>query len=317
MSNYVETRYYDAGGSDSNQDYSELVKKTTAFNTDSNTYFINSNIYDYFSLSNFKRLSVDDEGSDAKITLDLRENKLKDALNLSSSNNSNLNTYMVDELNNLEGNTDFYIDLEIIEAARHMIKYYVASSALYGFIYSDREVDTTNTNTIYTIDENRPEIELTGITIHIGDNDRTTRGIIEQLHGYYQEAVEKLKKSDPAYNNSLGHNIRLNNRFLNNNDNLIRKEEIFDTKKAFAITMMAKSHKANKLYAKKQFWFMIYMIIFLVYLFGILGMIFAGGSSFDLFNSFQTGMTGLVIVIINLTILVGLFINEIIKYFNK
>ena len=307
MSNYVETRYYDAEGS-SNNEYSELVRKITSFNTDSNTgSYINSNIIPYFSLSNFNDTTP-------SIELNLNEESLSNALK--EGTNPSLKTYL-QNLEDLKTGNQYLIDNYVIDAAMKIIHYYVASSALYAYIYSQENSqaqDLTIAQENVVGDYVGPNIKLLN---HNNNNNNNETATIQKLYDYHKEAVDALKKTDNKYHTHLLLNTDLNSTFQTNNTNLIKKEEIFDTKKAFAITMIAKSHKANKLYSKKQFWFMVYLIIFMVYLFGILGFIFAGGSSYQVFNQFQSGMSGLVIVIINITILVGLFVNEIIKYFRK
>ena len=305
MSNYVETRYYDAEGS-SNNEYSELVRKITSFNTDSNTgSYINSNIIPYFSLSNFNDTTP-------SIELNLNEESLSNALK--EGTNPSLKTYL-QNLEDLKTGNQYLIDNYVIDAAMKIIHYYVASSALYAYIYSETNIQAEAQN--LTIAKNNVVGEnYVGPDIKLFNRANNT-ATIQKLYDYHKEAVDALKKTDNKYHTHLLLNTDLNSTFQTNNTNLIQKEEIFDTKKAFAITMIAKSHKANKLYSKKQFWFMVYLIIFMVYLFGILGFIFAGGSSYQVFNQFQSGMSGLVIVIINITILVGLFVNEIIKYFRK
>lgn len=324
MGNYVETRYFTDGNT--NLEYIDLVRKTTQYSIasdsgDTNSAYIDTGIYNYFSLTHFNRLGTAVGGVTKSITIDLSVEMLEEAV---STNNPDLSAYLGD-LDTLSSSNDYIIDKGVIAIAKTITNYYIASSALYAFIYSSQsELNLTETGvfastgaTSYTINSSDilgggytgPNIILTNVE----DGSK----IIEKLHSYYIKSVGDLKLSDTTYNSHLTNNIHLNKTFLEQNEKLGQKEEIFDTKKAFAITMMAKSHKANKLYSAKQFWFLVYLALFVIYVFGIFGMISASHSSLDIFKSFKSTILGSVIVSINVVILLSLCLFDIIKYFNK
>lgn len=331
---YTESRLYN-----DDKQYKALVEKTTKFTVsetgvstaDTTKSFVNSDLYKFFDVNYFNRLGEVTivngviTGPIKEITLDLSKLKLDDALGGDSfTDNVELKTY-IDSIDT-SGNSNYVIDENIVEAAKKITNYYIASSALYAYVYYKGTIthempftfasgnpDANGYDGItITLKNVTPDIPAVGTTA-IPENTYA----ITQLHNYYKESIADFEETSSLFNANLSENIDLNKTFNKQNDQLKEKNEIFDGKKALAITMMAKAHKANKLYSSKQFWFMIYMIIFMVYFFGILGLIFAGGSKYALLTNFQSGMSGMVVVVVNASILTGLIINEIYRYFNK
>jgi hypothetical protein len=321
MADFKETRYYQMGdvvddGSSTgsavagavagavaseSKGYDELViinTSTRVSDDDAATQaFINTGLYDYFNLAVFneKTTGLTDITVSDTSTIESIVSELK-------TKNTTYSTWMT-ELDAISESNDYMIDAHIVQLASKVNDYFVISSALYSYIYKQNPGTVTG----------EPIQGPTWVfTETVGSDD-----LLSNLVTLYYESMENLKLSDGTYNTYITENARLNNTFNDQNGLLNSKQDSFDKKKAFVITMMAKSHKANKLYSTKQFWFMVQLILLFIYVFGIIGIIFASTSTYGVFNAFQSSMTGLVLVISNICILIVIFINELIKYFYR
>ena len=340
---YTETRYYKIGETGaSNQGYDDLVKLNTEYNVPgggqgtSNVSYINSNLYNYFNYDRFKQECLESNNLiitkiDAPVTLSTFINQLKD-------DNSNLLDYYTGLDGMITDSNEYILDNHVKNLAVKVTDYFVVSTALYELLYTESEEGRTTTDGIKVYynwsdpaSTTRKAIEYNGFVAEAfadlrDDEDVTTtaskqNAIIKYLYPLYIEAIEALKLNDSdaekKYSKYLHDNITLNNMFLTQQQQLDANQDVFDTKKALVITMMAKAHKANKLYSKKKLWFTIYLSMLIVYLLTVVGVIYAASSSNEMFNMFQNAMVGLVIVVSSAFILIALFIYEISKYFYK
>lgn len=316
--NYTETRYYklvdsengDSVGS-SNQGYDELVELNTKFNVvengSSNIPFIDRNLYTFFDIETFK-LDVN------TITINVPEN---------FDNNSDYN-YEAFKTNTQQQHNDYFIRIEnykndykldeqVIKLAKKVTNFFIVSTALYGLLYSTDNISDLSSN--YSI-----SLEAQTITFIISSTINHQR-LIEYLYYLYNHSIEDLKLNKPGeddtYANHLIRNTTLNDRYQSQFTKLAEKQNNFDTKKAFVITMMAKAHKANKLYSRKKFWFTIYLSLLMLYIFGVIAVLYVSSSSYEMFNMFQSSMSGFVMIVLNSIILTILFFYEISKYFYK
>lgn len=337
---YTETRYYKIfeSESESDQGYDDLVKLNTEYNvpnangqSTSNTPYINPNLYSYFNYDHFKKeclesnnLIITNTGT-TPVTLATFINQLK-----TGPDNSDLSNYYT-RLNGVitDSNDEYILDNHVKNLAVKVTDYFVVSTALYELLYSESEEGATTDGDgikVYYNWNDAKAIEYYGFPENPfaknrdGDSSQQN-AIIEYLYPLYIEAIEALKLNDSAgdkkYSRYLDENIQLNKKFLNQQQQLDANQDVFDTKKALVITMMAKAHKANKLYSKKKLWFTIYLSMLIVYLLTVVGVIYAASSSNEMFNMFQNAMVGLVIAVSSAFILIALFIYEISKYFYK
>ena len=301
---YTETRYYTLPtDSTSNQGYNELVKMNTEYNTGtSNVSYVPTDLYEYFNYETFKT-TVDSMSVDmSRIT----DSTTLENFRTSMTNASNSNIKRI--YDNIDGHTssnNYILDEHIATLAKKVTDYFVVSTALYGIIYCTDSLTSQFTTSL----NGQDGIQIT-YSNYSDDN-------FENLYTLYNTVIEELKLGDGEYSQNLSMNLKLNKEFNLNDESLSEKQDIFDSKKAFVITMMAKSHKANKLFAKKKIWFTIYLVLMVLYVAAFLGIIFATSSSMDMFNQFQSSMSGMVIVIVNAVVLLGLFLNEITRYFYK
>ena len=336
IKSYTETRFYKIFESEteSDQGYDDLVKLNTEYNVPgggqgtSNVSYINSNLYNYFNYDHFKQACLESNNLiitkiDAPVTLSTFITQLKN-----DTDNSNLSNYYT-ALDGMitESNDEYILDNHVKNLAVKVTDYFVVSTALYELLYT--EEGTTISDGIkvsYSWDQSKA-IEYKDFDEkpfakpRDGDDRSQQNAIIEYLYPLYIEAIEALKlndsNQDKKYSRYLDQNIQLNKKFLNQQQQLDANQDVFDTKKALVITMMAKAHKANKLYSKKKLWFTIYLSMLIVYLLTVVGVIYAASSSNEMFNMFQNAMVGLVIAVSSAFILIALFIYEISKYFYK
>jgi hypothetical protein len=194
--------------------------------------------------------------------------------------------------------------------------FFIVSTALYGLLYATDQITDKQLSDTYSINlsADGPNITFTS---------STHEELIKYLYYLYNHSIEDMKLNKPnkeetdTYANHLIRNTTLNNMYQSQFTKLSEKQNNFDTKKAFVITMMAKAHKANKLYARKKFWFTIYLSLLMLYIFGVIGVLYAASSSYEMFNMFQSSMIGFVMIVLNSIILTILFFYEISKYFYK
>lgn len=326
---YTETRYYTMSN-DNYTTYRDLVELNTKYNVVNSDSTVNSNsfiddrLYTFFNIDDFNT--------------SMSNNTI--VINMSSSNIVQFRTNVVDDNTNVVstyyGSIDsliienYKIDQQISELAKKVTDFFLISTALYGIIYRDdgtTTTATTPTNNAYTL----INALASGITIEFTNiSPSSSVGpelsdyedlIIEKLYVLYGEALDELRLNDESnddkYSSYLSKNLSLHSNYLNNFESLNDKQDKFDTKKAFVITMMAKAHKANKLYSTKKLWFTIYLSFLLVYILSIIGVIYASGSSNEMFSMFQNSTVGFVMVVFNAIILLSLFFYEISKYFYK
>ncbi len=330
---YNETRYYKKGdgAGTSNMGYDDLVRLNTEYNVPNSglsTSYINSNLYAFFDFDHFKS-AISGSGSDS----DLIINKVESAtdvtidnfiLKTKTDNLSNLSNYY-DGISSYSN--DYVIDTYIMDLAKKVTDYFVVSTALYELLYAT-EGYIEGTDTITVKRESSLQIEYGGFDdspfalLPNEDTNSKQNSIIAYLYKIYVQSIEALKlndadNSDTGFSGSLHENITLNSKFLDNQDKLDTHQDKFDTKKAMVITMMAKAHKANKLYSKKKLWFTIYLSMLIVYLLAVIGVIYASSSSYEMLNMFQNSMVGFVLIVFNAIILISLFFYEISKYFYK
>lgn len=321
---YTETRYYKIEGMEG---YDKLVKLNTEYGvpnsghgSSSNVFYINSNLYNYFNITNF----IDEIGTTLKVKAD--SSSLADFINQAKSDNSNLSNYYNDLNNTISASNEYILDKHVKNLAEKVTDYFVVSTALYNLLYATNEYNSLDGLETIVVTTSGLSIEYRdfngeGFAIANGtDSSSKQNAIINYLYDFYTKAVEALKLNDDPdqnYSKHLSQNIDLNNGFLEQQQKLDSNQDVFDTKKALVITMMAKAHKANKLYSKKKLWFTIYLSMLIVYLLAVVGVIYAASSSYEMFNMFQNAMVGLVITVLSSFILISLFIYEISKYFYK
>lgn len=302
---YTETRYYTLPtDSTSNQGYNELVKMNTEYNTgtNSNVSYVPTDLYEYFNYETFKE-TVKSNGDNMIVNMS-RITTLESFRTSMTESNSKIREIYGD----IDGHTssnNYILDEHIATLAKKVTDYFVVSTALYGIIYCPHDLNQDSQTSLNGQD---------GIQITYSNYSDEN---FENLYTLYNTVIEELKLGDGEYSQNLSKNLELNREFNSNDESLSEKQDIFDSKKAFVITMMAKSHKANKLFAKKKIWFTIYLVLMVLYVAAFLGIIFATSSSMDMFNQFQSSMSGMVIVIVNAVVLLGLFLNEITRYFYK
>jgi hypothetical protein len=323
--NYTETRYYKLEDSEG---YDKLVKLNTEYGvptsgqgSSSNVSYINSNLYNYFNINNFIN------GIGNTLVVEADSSSLSEFIRKAKENNSNSNLRdYYDNLNNtISASNEYILDKHVKNLAEKVTDYFVVSTALYDLLYAtDNEIDSTEpievTKTTNLKIEYHGFIEADFAITNDDSSSSKQNAIINYLYGFYTKAVEALKlndETDQKYSNHLSQNIDLNKAFLEQQQKLDSNQDVFDTKKALVITMMAKAHKANKLYSKKKLWFTIYLSMLIVYLLAVVGVIYAASSSYEMFNMFQNAMVGLVITVLSSFILISLFIYEISKYFYK
>ena len=316
-SDYVETRYYSMGADaiGGNESYEKLVKLNTEFNigsggnTETTNSFIDSRLYSKFNITKFNEFFANEIFDVAKLISYIRDNSLTPL-------QDPLQEYIT-EIKDVSASNNYIIDKHVVYLAIKVTHYFLISSALYTLIYASKTTiskgETAERNMEYTgtsqIDDKHPSFLFTDINIEV-------------LYDLYTSLIEDLKfdSGDDAKNthsNFLHKNFDLNNKFNQNDIQLNDKQQIFDSKKAFVITMMAKSHKANKLFSNKRFWFMVYTILILIYIFATLGFVFMANSNNVTFSMFQSAMSGIVILSLNSFILMIMLILEISNYFKK
>lgn len=317
---YNETRYYKI--ENGKEGYDKLIKLNTEYgvpNSGQGSY-INSNLYNYFDIDNFIR----GIGSNLLIQYNTNITTLDEFISQAKTDNTSLSDYYRDLNNTITASNEYILDNHVKNLAVKVTDYFVVSTALYELLYATNEIvgtdpiDVTRTTDLSIKYQGFNE-ELFAIPV-TDDSDKTRQNaIIRYLYGFYTKAVEALKLNDTEqkYSKNLHENIQLNNDFLEKQQQLDSNQDVFDTKKALVITMMAKAHKANKLYSKKKLWFTIYLSMLIVYLLAVVGVIYASSSSYEMFNMFQNAMVGLVIIVLSSFILISLFIYEISKYFYK
>lgn len=321
---YDETRYYKLEDSTtatglSNQGYDELVALNTKFNVVINgdndkIPFIDSDLYTFFNIDTFK--------SDLKI-ITINVPSSFDNTNDSAYEEFKTDTYGItiqhnDYFKNIEKYTNkFKIDQYVVNLAKKVTNFFIVSTALYGLLYTTDPITDPLSNN-YSIQLS----DVRTITFTF-QSEITHEGLIGYLYYLYNHSIEDLKLNKPNdatsdnYANDLSRNTTLNNIYESQFTKLSEKQNKFDTKKAFVITMMAKAHKANKLYSRKKFWFTIYLSLLMLYIFGVIGVLYASSSSYEMFNMFQSSMIGFVMIVLNSIILTILFFYEISKYFYK
>lgn len=327
---YDETRYYKIDDSDStgasNQGYDELVALNTKFNIvvngdDNVTPFVNTALYDYFNVEYFK------DNFDSNIIINVPN---FDSTNIDSTNDSYYTNFLSMTQSNHPGYfnaiqayaNEYKLDQHLVTLAKKVTNYFIISTALYALLHTDQLTHD------FSLNLNTPStpISLSGSTqtiqfIPIADIDHSN--LIAYLYYLYNHSIEDLKLNKPdsnnidTYANHLSLNTTLNNIYESQFTKLSEKQNNFDTKKAFVITMMAKAHKANKLYSRKKFWFTIYISLLMLYIFGVVGVLYGASSSYEMFNMFQSSMIGFVMIILNSIILTILLFYEISKYFYK
>lgn len=326
---YNETRYYKKGdgAGTSNMGYDDLVRLNTEYNVPNSglsTSYINSNLYQFFDFDYFKS-AISGSGSDLIIKKVEGTNVTIGAfIEQTKGDNIGLTNYY----NGISSySNDYVIDNYIMDLAKKVTDYFVVSTALYELLYAT-EGYIEGTNTITVKRESSLQIEYGGFDdspfalLPNEDTNSKQNSIIAYLYKIYVQSIEALKlndadNSDTGFSGSLHENINLNSKFLDNQDKLDTHQDKFDTKKAMVITMMAKAHKANKLYSKKKLWFTIYLSMLIVYLLAVIGVIYASSSSYEMLNMFQNSMVGFVLIVFNAIILISLFFYEISKYFYK
>ena len=329
--NYTETRYYKIG--ESNGGYDELVKLNTEYNvpnansgqSTSNTPYVNPNLYNYFDIDYFIGRIGTETGTTLVVKAD--SSSLVDFIRQAKSDNSNLRDYYTALNNTITASNDYILDKHVKNLAEKVTDYFVVSTALYDLLYAMNDDEIKGTGPIFVTKTTNLRIKYEdlvampfAITNDVTDSPSKQNAIIRYLYGFYTKAVEALKLNDNTnqkYSDHLSQNINLNNDFLEQQQKLDSNQDVFDTKKALVITMMAKAHKANKLYSNKKLWFTIYLSMLIVYLLAVVGVIYAASSSYEMFNMFQNAMVGLVITVLSSFILISLFIYEISKYFYK
>lgn len=324
---YTETRYYKIEESNG---YAELVKLNTEYGVptsgqgSSNVSYINSDLYNYFNIDYFiggigTTLVVE------ALVVEADSSSLANFINKAKTDNSSLSNYY-DNLNNtISASNEYILDKHVKNLAEKVTDYFVVSTALYELLYATNNEIEDTTESISVTKTTNLTIQYKGFSeegfaIPISEDSSKQNAIINYLYGFYTEAVEALKLNDDTdqkYSKHLHENIKLNKDFLEQQQQLDSNQDVFDTKKALVITMMAKAHKANKLYSKKKLWFTIYLSMLIVYILAVVGVIYAASSSYEMFNMFQNAMVGLVITVLSSFILISLFIYEISKYFYK
>lgn len=318
---YDETRYYKLGDSTStglsNQGYDELVELNTKFNVIENGAnneipFIDPNLYTFFNIDTFKTGLLE---IIINIPISFEPNT-DDAYNefVDISETQNAVSYFND-INSFNTN-GYKLDEQVKKLAKKVTIFFIVSTALYGLLYTIDPITGPLSNNY--------SIQLSGQNIEFKfESDITHKELIKYLYYLYNHSIEDLKLNKPnddtsdTYANHLSRNTTLNNMYQSQFTKLSEKQNNFDTKKAFVITMMAKAHKANKLYSRKKFWFTIYLSLLMLYIFGVIGVLYASSSSYEMFNMFQSSMIGFVMIVLNSIILTILFFYEISKYFYK
>jgi hypothetical protein len=310
---YTETRYYKIDESTgSNQGYDALVELNTQFNVvenGANTPFINRSLYTFFDIETFKtgfsNIAINVPGSFESAT----DHAYNEFVKISESQ------YALGYFNDINGfNTEGYkLDEQVKKLAKKVTIFFIVSTALYALLYTTDPITDQQLSDTYSINlSDGPNITFTS---------STHQALIEYLYYLYNHSIEDMKLNKPTdddtYANHLIRNTTLNNMYQSQFTKLSEKQNNFDTKKAFVITMMAKAHKANKLYSRKKFWFTIYLSLLMLYIFGVIGVLYAASSSYEMFNMFQSSMIGFVMIVLNSIILTILFFYEISKYFYK
>jgi hypothetical protein len=332
---YNETRYYKKGdgAGTSNMGYDDLVRLNTEYNVPNSglsTSYINSNLYQFFDFDYFKSaISGSGSGSGSDLIISKVESPtdvtIDDFILKTKGDNIGLTNYY----NGISSySNDYVIDNYIMDLAKKVTDYFVVSTALYELLYATTGDDIDGATTITVKRDPSLQIEYGGFDdspftlLPNEDTNSKQNSIIAYLYKIYVQSIEALKlndadNSDTGFSGSLHENITLNSKFLENQGKLDTHQDKFDTKKAMVITMMAKAHKANKLYSKKKLWFTIYLSMLIVYLLAVIGVIYASSSSYEMLNMFQNSMVGFVLIVFNAIILISLFFYEISKYFYK
>lgn len=313
---FTETRYYkiDESTPASNQGYDELVALNTKFNVIENgasneKLFIDKDLYTFFDIDNFKsglsNIIINVPSSFEPNT----DDDYNDFVDISEGQNA------VGYFNEIDGYTNGYkLDEQVIKLAKKVTIFFIVSTALYGLLYATDPINNLSNNYSIQLSDGQT------ITFTFS-SEISHQALIEYLYYLYNHSIEDLKLNKPTdkdtYANHLSRNTTLNNMYQSQFTKLSEKQNNFDTKKAFVITMMAKAHKANKLYSRKKFWFTIYLSLLMLYIFGVIGVLYAASSSYEMFNMFQSSMIGFVMIVLNSIILTILFFYEISKYFYK
>ena len=327
---YTETRYYTMSN-DNYTTYRDLVELNTKYNVVNSDSTVNANsfiddrLYTFFNIDDFNTSMSNNTiviNMNSPNIVEFRSNVVNDNTNVVSTYYGSIDSLIIE---------NYKIDQQISELAKKVTDFFLISTALYGIIYRDAgttttaTTDTTTTDNVYMLNNalaSGINIDFTNIPSSVGPELSDYEDlIIEKLYVLYGEALDELRLNDESnddkYSSYLSKNLSLHSNYLNNFESLNDKQDKFDTKKAFVITMMAKAHKANKLYSTKKLWFTIYLSFLLVYILSIIGVIYASGSSNEMFSMFQNSTVGFVMVVFNAIILLSLFFYEISKYFYK
>lgn len=319
---YTENRFYKITPQGTpNLPYSDLVRKNTSFNVTnqgdtSTNAFIDTSLYNFFDIHHFiSQLG----GTTITINTSLTTKEAIIDNLLTSGSYSDYKNY-IDEITTIHDSNEYILDKHIANLAKEISHFFMISSALYTLIYSTDIISAetyTPSQAIIKTTSDETEVGLMfSFTNYVGDADTATQksSHTNLIRAYYESMADLKLMTEASYAANLSKNIELNKRFNSFDSNLDTKQNNFDHKRAFVITMMSKTHKASKLYSKKRLMFYIYLSLFLVYAFICVGVLLAGSSNYEVFESFQNALTGLYIVILNVCLLLALFLYEFITY---
>lgn len=319
---YEETRYYTKSGSEPSftyKYYDDLVKTSTAYNDsagEKTVSFVNPKLFDFFNINTFlARFNTQTFTVNMHTSILSEDLSIEETMNLVFDTTTAFNNY-IGEIDTIMGDNEYIIDRNIGVLAKNVSYFFLVSSALYTNIGSTSEIPTDGTTSVQ-LNTSMPYFIYSYPSIEGTDTTPTTPGITTRLVEAYFKTLNSLEMGEGEYTSHLNRNVLLNRKFNAMDQQLTDKQEIFNDKKAFVITMMSKTHKANKQLTAKKSLLNTYLMALFVYIITCIGLVLAGNSSYPMFQAIQTTIVGTILAGLNAIILLGLLVTESMAFFGS
>lgn len=301
---YAEKRNY-LNVNNVEEQYSDMIRSMVSIMQDSKTHtIVHPDIIPFFSLDNFKRevlpLNVPsnvtvDRTSRSFFSSNVSREQRFEALKAA---NQGLRNYMIalNEKQQISVKDDVVhvMDSLMFKTAHNVIQFFVLTSILYVMLYMDSALFgddkkvTFNNQLIseYDVADDIKFINNDFISVKVINQT----SLLRDLYAIFQE----MNVRNELYLAHVPGNIQKNKNIMTQQNYIDNKEDEFNRRKSYVITMVNKNHRVRDTYDRKYFWTMIYFfaLVFMIIAFIALEFLFRA-------SSLETRMFGMLLLAVS------------------